>query len=170
MSCYTRFAGGAITVLLGALESFRVHGDHGDALFLCDRAADRFHIVADHADDAGGINKRGLGLVRVDQFTQAGAKFFLAAVDDIHLAEIGGETIAVQLRSAGERAADVPGIGGAADRPMDDVQRIGDRIEHHARTAKDAGALADGTGRAFLVARNPALAFPFAEDLPSLLG
>ena len=58
----------------------------------------------------------------------------------------------MQLRAAGESAANVPGVGGAADGPMDDVQSVADWIEHHARAAEHAGALADGTGSAGLAA------------------
>jgi hypothetical protein len=35
---------------------------------------------------------------------------------------------------------------------VDNVQRIGNRIQHHARTAKHTRALADGAGNAVLAA------------------
>ena len=89
-----------------------------------------------------------------NQFEQSGFEFLLAAEDHVHFLEVGAKTIAMQLRAAGERAANVPGVSGAADGAVDDMQRVGDRIQHHARAAEDAGALADGAGGAGLAARH----------------
>ena len=85
--------------------------------------------------------------MRVDQLAQGGVELLLAAVDHVHLAQVGGEAEPVKLRPGRECAANVPGIGGAADRPVNDVQGVGDGIEHHARAAEDAGALAHRPGR-----------------------
>ena len=87
-----------------------------------------------------------------DEFEQRGFELFLAAVDHVHLLQVGGKAVAVQLRSARQRAANVPGVSRATHRPVDDVQRVGNRIQHHARAAKHAGALADGAGDAVLAA------------------
>ena len=81
-----------------------------------------------------------------DEFEQCRFELFLAAEDHIHFLEVGGKAVAMKLRSAGQCAADVPGVSGAANGPVHDVQRVGNRIQHHARTAEDAGALADGAG------------------------
>ncbi len=79
-----RIAGRAITILLGALESFGVHRQNGNSLLLADALADRLHVVADDSDDAGGIDKRGFGLMRVDQLAQRRVKLLLASLDNVH--------------------------------------------------------------------------------------
>ena len=117
-----------------------------------DAAADRGHVVADQADDAGGVDEGGLGLVVVDQLDQRRVELLLAAVDHVRLAQVGGKAQAVQFRPGGERAADVPGVGRAADRAVDQVHGVGDRIEHHARAAEHARPLADRAGQALLLA------------------
>ena len=66
----TSVAGRAIAVLLGALEALGVHGDHGYAPLGGDPAADRRHVVADEADDAGRVDEGGLGLVLLDQLNE----------------------------------------------------------------------------------------------------
>ncbi len=57
-----RFARGFVAVFLRAFETFGMHAEHGNAGLGGNAFADGAHVVADDADDAGGINKRGLGL------------------------------------------------------------------------------------------------------------
>ena len=161
-----RVARGVIAVLLRAFETFGMHAEHGNAGLFGNAFADGAHVVADEADDAGRINKRGLGRMMRDEFEQRGFEFFLAAEDHVHFLQVGGKTVAMQLRAAGQRAANVPGVSGAADRPVDDVQRVGNRIQHHARTAEHAGALADRAGDAGLAAGHfGGLAAGLVDDL-----
>ena len=58
----------------------------------------------------------------------------------------------MQLRPRRERAADVPGVGRTADGPVDEVQGIGDGVEHHARAAEDARPLAHAAGHRLAIA------------------
>jgi hypothetical protein len=93
-------------------------------------------------------------LVLLDQAGQRLVEFPLPAKDDFLLLQIGGKTQAMQLRPRRERPANIPGVGGAANRAMDQVQGIRNRIKHHPRAAKHTGALADRTGQAGFVASN----------------
>ena len=114
--------------------------------------AHRLHVIANHADDAGGIDKRRLRMVCVDQFAERGVQLLFAAVHHVQLLHIGREAQPVQLRPRRQRAPYVPGVGGAADRPMHNVQGVGDGIQYDARAAEDAGALAHRTSHALLLA------------------
>ena len=149
-----RLARGAVAVLFRAFETFGMNAENGNAGLLGNPFADGAHVIADESDDAGRVDERGFGLVMRDKFEQRGFELFLAAEDHVHFLQVGGKTVAMQLRSARQRAANVPGVSCAANRPVDDVQRVGDRIQHHARTAEHAGALADGAGGAGLAARH----------------
>ena len=53
----------------------------------------------------------------------------------------------MELRAAGLSAADVPCVGCAADRAMDDVQGVGNGIKHDSGAAEHAGTLAHRTRR-----------------------
>jgi hypothetical protein len=90
--------------------------------------------------------------VAVDELVEGGFELLLAAEDDVRFLQVGGERQAVQLRTAGQRAPDIPGVDRAADGAVDQMQGVGDGIEHHARAAEDAGALADGPGQGVAVA------------------
>ena len=145
-------AGRAVAVLLRAAKTFRMDRQHGDAPFGLDAAADRGHVVADDAHDAGRIDERRVGLILVDQFDQRPVELLLAAVDHVAFLQIGGEAQPVQFRSRRERAADVPRVGRAADGAVDQVYGVGDGIKDHARSAEHAGPLADRSGQARLLA------------------
>ena len=145
-------ARGAVAVFFRALEPFGMNADDGDAGFRRNPFADGADVIPDQADDAGGIDKRRLGGMMGDEFEQPGFEFLLAAEDHVHFLKIGGETLAMELGAAREGAANVPGVGGAANRPVDNVQRVGDGIQNHARATKHTGALADRTGDTGLVA------------------
>ena len=101
----------------------------------------------------------------LDQFAQGSSQFFFAAEDDVLFLQVGGETEAVQLGPRRQRAADVPGIDGAADGTVHQMDRIGDGVEHHPRTAEDAGPLADRTGQTVLVADDVKRRFALDVDL-----
>ena len=58
----------------------------------------------------------------------------------------------MQFRAGGQCPADIPGVGRAADRAVDQVHGVGDRVEHDARAAEHAGPLADRPGQAVLFA------------------
>ena len=92
-----RVAGRAVAVLLGAFESLRMYGKHRDTLLPADALAHCVHVIADHADNAGGVDECGLGLMRVNQFAQSGIEFLLAAHHYIHLAQVGGKTEPVEF-------------------------------------------------------------------------
>lgn len=54
-----------------------------------DAAAHGLHVVADETDDAGRIDKRGLGIVQAYEFAQGwGFELLLAAEDDVHFLQI----------------------------------------------------------------------------------
>ena len=76
-------AGRAVAVFLRAAKAFALDRQHGDAPFGLDAAADRGHVVADDAHDAGRIDERRLGLIVVDQFDQGLVELLLAAVDHV---------------------------------------------------------------------------------------
>ena len=66
-----RLAGRLIAIFLRPLESFGVHRQNRNSLFAADSFADGLHVIADNAHDAGGIDKCGFWLMRVDQLAQA---------------------------------------------------------------------------------------------------
>jgi hypothetical protein len=103
--------------------------------------------------------------VQADEFAQGGLELGLAAEDDVHLLQVRGEAQAVQLRARGDGAADVPGVGGAADGAVHEVQGVGYGVEHHPRAAEHAGALADRAGQARAVAGHGEGLFADAVDL-----
>ena len=123
-------AGGFVAILLGALESFGMHRQNRDSLLFGNFLADRVDVVPDEADDAGRIDERRVGLILVDQLDERFVKLLFAAVDDIHLLEVGRKAEPVQLRSRRNRSPDVPGVGGATDGAVHDVNGVGYRIEH----------------------------------------
>ncbi len=90
--------------------------------------------------------------MQVDELAEGFGELFLATLDHVHLAQVGRKTQAVKLRAGRKGAANVPGVSGATERTVNQVQRIGNRIQHHARTAEDAGALAHRACHALLVA------------------
>src|ERR1035438_5506826 len=63
-----RVARGFIAVFLRALETFGMHAEHGNAGLGLDAFADGAHVVADDADDARRIYKRGFGRMMRDEF------------------------------------------------------------------------------------------------------
>ena len=142
----------AVAVLLRPLEAFRVDGQHGDAFLRGHAAADGLDIVADHADDARRIDEGRFRPVVVDQFDQRLVQLLRPAEDHVLLLQVGAEAQPMQFRARGERSANVPRVGRAADRAMHDVQGVGDRVQHHPRAAEDARPLAHGPGQAGLVA------------------
>ena len=101
----------------------------------------------------------------VDEFGQSPVELLLAAEDHVLFLEVGGKAQPVELRPRGQCAADVPGVGGAADGPVHQVQGVGDGIEHHPGAAEDAGPLADGAGQAVPVAVHLEGRFALAVDL-----
>ena len=145
-------AGGVVAGPLVALEAFGLHRQHRDALLLAHLLADALQVVADDAHDAGGIDEGGLGVMPVDEFDQGPVELCFAAEDHVHFLEVGGEAQAVEFRPRGQGPPDVPGVGGAADGAVHQVQGIGDGVEHHPGAAEDAGPLAHRPGQAVLVA------------------
>ena len=166
------FTGGLVPVFFGPPEPFGMDRDDRNALLGLHFFADRLHVVADQADDAGGIDEGGLGRIGLDQLRQGGVELFLTAVDDLFLPEVRGEAQPVEFRSGRKRTADVPGIGRASHRAVDQMEGVGYGIEDHAGAAKDTGPLAHGTGQTRLFTGNGSVFFlcPFLEDLffPSL--
>ena len=157
--------GGLVAGPLVALEPFGLDRDHRDAVLGLDLPADRLQVVADDADDAGRVDKGRLGCMPFDQLAQGGEQLLLAAEDDVTLLQVGGEGQPVQFRAGRQRAADVPGVDRAADGPVHQVDRIGDRVEHHPRAAEHAGPLADRAGQAVLVADDGKGGFALDHDL-----
>ncbi len=158
-------AGRPIAVLLRAAEALAMDGQGGNALLRLDPPANLLDVVADQADETGGIDERRAGMIAVDQLAQRRIELLLAAVDHVALAKVGRETHAVQFRSGGERAADVPGVRRAARRAVDEVQRVGDRIEDDARAAEDARPLAYRSRQALLFAGHGERLRAFLVDL-----
>ena len=103
-------------------------------------------------DDAGGVDEGRLGLVVVDQLDAATRRACSRRRRSRPSPAGRWRSSAVQFRARGERSADVPGVGRAADGAVDQVQGVGDGIEHHPRSAEDAGPLAHRPGQAGLVA------------------
>lgn len=158
-------AGGLITGPLVAFEAFRLHRQDRNTLLSADLLADALQIVADEPHNAGGVDKGGLGVMPVDEFHQRLIKLILCPEDHIHFLEVGAEAQAVQLRARRQGAPDVPGVGGAADGAVHQVQGIGDGIEHHPGAAEDAGPLAHCPGQGLLVALQGKGRFALAMDL-----
>ena len=145
-------AGGVVAGPLVALKPFGLHRQDRDALLLAHLFADALQVVADDPHDAGGVDEGRLGVVPVDEFVQGPVELGLAAEDHVHFLEVGGKAQAVEFRPRGQGAPDVPGIGGAADGAVHQVQGVGDGVEHHPGAAEDAGPLAHRPGQALPVA------------------
>ena len=64
-------AGRLVAGPLVALEAFGLDRQHRDAFLRRHPFADRLQVVADDADDAGGVDEGRLGLVAVDQLGRA---------------------------------------------------------------------------------------------------
>jgi len=158
-------AGRGVALALVALEPFRLDRDDRNAGLGRDVTANRVHVVADDAHDAGGIYESRIGLVTGDKFEQGGLELFFAAEDDILFLQISGETEAMQLGARGKGAPDVPGINGAANGTVHEVQGVGDGIEHHPRAAEHTGPLGNGPGQALPVAGQLEGPFALAVDL-----
>jgi hypothetical protein len=111
------------------------------------------HIVADDTDDAGGIDEGGLAAGRRRSVrTRAAASFFSPP----KMTSFSRRSVEKLMRcSSGPEdkgPANIPGVGRTADGPVDQVQGVGDRVEHHPRAAEHAGPLADRAGQAVLAA------------------
>ena len=50
------------------------------------------------------------------------------AKDDVFFLQIGGKTVAKKFGPAGEAAANIPGVAGAADGPVNDMKGIGNGV------------------------------------------
>ena len=159
--------GRLIAVLLRAFEALGVDRQHRQALLGGHAPADGLDIIADHSDDAGRVHERGFGLIAIDQLDQRLVQLGLAAVDHVLFAQVRREAHAVQFGAGRQRAADVPGVSGTADRAVDQVQRIGHGVQHHARAAEHAGPLADRPGHALLFAIHRKRRSAVAMDLGS---
>ena len=154
-----------VSVLFGALEALGVDRQDGYSLLGFHAAADCRHVVADDPHDAGRVDECGLGMVGVDQLHQSPVQFLLAPENHVLLSQVGRETHAVQLGARGEGPANVPRIGRAPDRTVDQVYGVGDRVEHDPRPAKNAGALAHRPGQALPLAGHRERLGAFLVDL-----
>jgi hypothetical protein len=143
-----------VSVFFGAAEPYAVDGDNGDALFGRNFSAHGRDIVADEAHNARGIDECGLWFVFVNKLRQAGVQFYFAAPYHVYFPEVGVEAHPVQGRARRQAAADVPGEGGAPHGSVHKMQRIDDRVDHHARAAENAGALRHASRRRLAVARH----------------
>ena len=91
-------------------------------------AAHGFHIVADYAHNAGGVHKDQLGRIVGHGLVNGAGELFRTAKDDVLFLQVSGKTVAEQFRPAGEAAANVPGIAGAADGAVNDMKGIGNGV------------------------------------------
>ncbi len=101
----------------------------------------------------------------VDEFGQGPVELVFAAEDHVHLLEVGGKAQPVEFRPRGQGPPDVPGVGGAADGAVHQVQGVGDGVEHHPGAAEDAGPLAHRPGQALPVALHLEGRLALAVDL-----
>ncbi len=124
---HQRFTSRVVALLLRSLEALGLHRHHRDAVALGDLSADRRDVIADDADDAGGVDEGRSGLMPFDQLDQAGFELLLAAEHDVAFAQVGGKAQSVQFRAAGQRPADVPGVDRTPDRTVHQVHRVRDR-------------------------------------------
>ncbi len=147
------------------MKPFGLHRQDRDALLGAHLFADALQVVADEPHDAGGVDERGLGVVPVDEFDQGLVELLFPAEDHVHFLKVGGKAQAVQLRPRRQRPPDVPGVGGAADGAVHQVQGVGDGVEHHPGAAEDAGPLAHRPGQALPVAIHLEGRFALAVDL-----
>ena len=160
-----RLAGRLVAGPFVALEPLGLDRQDRNIFFLGHCPANRLEIVADDTDDTGGVDKGGLGPVPVDQLDQGRMELFLAAEDHVYFLEIGGKRQPVQLRARRQGAADIPGVDRTADGAVDQVQGVGNGVEHHPGAAEHAGPLAHRPGQAVLVAINVKGRIPLAMDL-----
>ena len=145
-------AGSAVAVALGAAKALGQHWNHRDSDVRLHPLAHRRHIVADHAHDAGSVDKGGARHVLGDEPTQGRFQTLLAAEHHFALAHVSRTTNAMKLWPRGQGATNVPGVGRAPHGTVHQMKRVRDGIEHDARAAEGARPLADRSGRARLVA------------------
>ena len=86
------------------------------------------NIIPDHPGYAGRVDKDRGRMIPVHDFIDAGREFLLPSKDHVPFLHIGGEAVPVHFRSAGQAAPDIPCIGSTADRSVDEVGRIGNRV------------------------------------------
>jgi hypothetical protein len=67
--------------------------------------------------------------------------FFALAHDDIGFGKISGHAEAIEIGSAGERTARVPGTPGATDWSMHDVRGVANRQQRDLRAVERASSL-----------------------------
>ena len=158
-------AGGVVPGPLVARKALGLHRQDRDGLFATHLLAHAFQVVADDPHNTGGVDKSRLGAVPVDEFSQGPVELGLAAEDHIHFLEVGGKTQTVEGRPRRQGAPDVPGIGGAADGAVHQVQGVGDGVEHHPGAAEDAGPLAHCPGQTLPVAVHLEGRFALAVNL-----
>ena len=121
-------AGHAVACGLGARKARGLDRDDADAVLFFRIAAHGFHIVADNAHNTGGVHKDELGRIVGYGLVNSAGELFRAAKDDVFFLQVGGKTVAEQFRAAGEAAANIPGVTGAADGAVNDMKGIGNGV------------------------------------------
>jgi hypothetical protein len=144
--------GGLVSCPFIALEALGLYRENRNSLVFGGFSADGFKVISYEADDTGRIDKGGFGFMQVNQFIEGFSQFFFATKDDVNFLEVGGKRKTVQLRAGGECPPDIPGVDGAADGAMYQMEGVGDGIEYNTGSTKNAGSLADRTSKTLLVA------------------
>jgi hypothetical protein len=153
-----------------------MNGDYRNTKAHLRLSAYRVYVVPDDSHNAGGIDKGSLWAIAGHQFMQCVFKFPGTAEYHILFPQVRAKTQAMQLRSRAEGSPDIPGVGSAANRPVDKVQGVGYGIENNPGAAEDAGTLTycAGGGRGFtaqgvtVLPDGKYLTFPFPQQGVSL--
>ena len=136
-----RFARKLVAEVLGADEARGVNGHDRRAEALGGAEADGVEIVADERGHAGRINEDGWGAMLFDDLADGLEELLLAlAHDHVEFGEVGGEAHAPEARAGRRRAAVVPGIAFAGERPMDEMGDVRHRLQHDFRAVEGAAA------------------------------
>ena len=139
-------------------EPRRVHRDDRDRHLPGDVPADGLDVVARHRRDARRVDEHRLRLrVPRREVDDRAAELLLAAEDDVVLEHLRREPAPVQLRAARACAAVVPGVPGARDGAVHEVDRVGHGHEHDAGTVERAAPLGPLAGLRLLAELRSAL-------------
>ena len=129
--------------VLVADEPRGVDRDHRHRNLFRRGLADRLHVVPRHGGDAGRVDEDRLRLVAVarSELEDGAVELLLASEHHVVFEHLGGEAAAVEQGAAGARPPVVPGVAGAGDRPVYQVNDVGDRHENHAGPVVGAAPL-----------------------------
>ena len=123
-------AGEPVTEILRADKARRVDRNHREPVFLRGVPADGVDVVADQRGDASGVDEDRRRAKSGGDFADRPVELALSLPHhDVEFGKVGRKARAPQRGAGRRRAAIVPGVALARERPVDEMCDVGDRLQ-----------------------------------------